>query len=279
MKPMHKVKVGSIEIGKGNPLVLIAGPCVLEKEKEALEIAQELKRITDRLDIPFIFKSSYDKANRTSVNSYRGPGLKKGLPILKKVKEKFKIPILSDVHCQEDVKEVKDILDIIQVPAFLCRQTDFITGIARTGKAINIKKGQFLAPWDIKNIIEKITRRNNRRILITERGTSFGYNNLVVDMRGLVIMAKFGCPIIFDATHSVQLPGGKGTSSGGDREFVSHLSRAAAGVGIDGLFLEVHPDPSRAPCDGPNSIALNKLEPILKRIKEIDGIIKKENYT
>ncbi|MBL7171184.1 MAG: 3-deoxy-8-phosphooctulonate synthase [Candidatus Omnitrophica bacterium] len=272
---MHKVKVGSIEIGGGNPLVLIAGPCVLEKEKEALEIAQELKRITDRLNIPFIFKSSYDKANRTSVNSYRGPGLKKGLPILKKVKEKFKIPILSDVHCQEDIKDVKDILDIIQVPAFLCRQTDFITRIARTGKAINIKKGQFLAPWDIKNIIEKITRRNNRRILITERGTSFGYNNLVVDMRGLVIMAKFGCPIIFDATHSVQLPGSKGTSSGGDREFVSHLSRAATAVGIDGLFLEVHPDPNRASCDGPNSIALNKLEPILKIIKEIDRIVKK----
>jgi len=275
MKPMHKVKVSSIEIGGGNPLVLIAGPCVLEKEKEALEIAQELKRITSRLNIPFIFKSSYDKANRTSVNSYRGPGLKKGLPILKKVKEKFKIPILSDVHCQEDIKDVKDILDIIQVPAFLSRQTDFITRIARTGKAINIKKGQFLAPWDIKNIIEKITRRNNRRILITERGTSFGYNNLVVDMRGLVIMAKFGCPIIFDATHSVQLPGGKGTSSGGDREFVSHLSRAATAVGIDGLFLEVHPDPNRASCDGPNSIALNKLEPILKRIKEIDRVVKK----
>ncbi len=272
---MNKVKVGSIEIGGGNPLVLIAGPCVLEKEKEALEIAQELKKITDRLNIPFIFKSSYDKANRTSVDSYRGPGLKKGLPILEKVKERFKIPILSDVHCQEDIKKVKDILDIIQVPAFLCRQTDFITGIARTGKAINIKKGQFLAPWDIKNIIEKITRRNNRRILITERGTSFGYNNLIVDMRGLVIMAKFGYPVIFDATHSVQLPGGKGTSSGGDREFVPHLSRAAAGVGIDGLFLEVHPDPNRALCDGPNSIALNKLEPILKRIKEIDRIVKK----
>ena len=272
---MNKVKVGSIEIGGGNPLVLIAGPCVLEKEKEALEIAQELKKITDRLNIPFIFKSSYDKANRTSVDSYRGPGLKKGLPILEKVKERFKIPILSDVHCQEDIKKVKDILDIIQVPAFLCRQTDFITGIARTGKAINIKKGQFLAPWDIKNIIEKITRRNNRRILITERGTSFGYNNLIVDMRGLVIMAKFGYPVIFDATHSVQLPGGKGTSSGGDREFVPHLSRAAAGVGIDGLFLEVHPDPDRALCDGPNSIALNKLEPILERIKEIDRIVKK----
>jgi len=272
---MHNVKIGSITIGGGSPLVLIAGPCVLENEKKAMEIAQELKRITGRVGIPFIFKASYDKANRTSINSYRGPGLKKGLPILKKVKEKLKIPILSDVHCQEDIKEAKDILDIIQVPAFLSRQTDFITKIAHTGKAINIKKGQFLAPWDIKNIIEKITRHNNRRILITERGTSFGYNNLVVDMRGLAIMSKFGYPIIFDATHSVQIPGGKGTSSGGDREFVLHLSRAAVAVGVDGLFLEVHPDPNRAPCDGPNSIALNKIETLLKKIKEIDRIIKK----
>ena len=245
---------------------------MLEKEKEALEIARELKRIAGRINIPFIFKSSYDKANRTSLDSYRGPGIKKGMAILKKVKEKIKVPILSDIHCQEEIKEVKDILDIIQVPAFLCRQTDFVSNIARTNKVINIKKGQFLAPWDIKNIIEKITRYNNRKILITERGTSFGYNNLVVDMRSLVIMAKFGYPVIFDATHSVQLPGGKGTSSGGDREFVSHLARAAAAVGIDGLFLEVHPDPDKALCDGPNTISLDKVEALLNTIKKIDAL-------
>jgi 2-dehydro-3-deoxyphosphooctonate aldolase (KDO 8-P synthase) len=269
---MQKVKIGSIEIGRGCPLVLIAGPCVLEGEKEAFKIAQELKKTAKRVNIPLIFKSSYDKANRSSIDSYRGPGLKKGLDILKKIKEKLNLPVLSDVHCREDIDKVKGILDIIQVPAFLCRQTDFITKIAHSGKAINIKKGQFLAPWDVKNIIEKISRCNNRRILVTERGTSFGYNNLVVDMRGLVIMSKFGYPVIFDATHSVQLPGGKGASSGGDRNFVPYLSRAAAAVGIDGLFLEVHPNPNRAPCDGPNSISLNKLEPLLKKIKKIDRI-------
>ena len=274
---MHKVKIGRIVIGGGNPLVLIAGPCVLENEALSLEIAQELKRITGRVNIPLIFKSSYDKANRTSLDSYRGPGLKKGIAILKKVKEKIGIPVLSDVHCQEEIKEVKDILDVIQIPAFLCRQTDFVTSIAHTRKVINIKKGQFLAPWDMKNIIEKITRYNNQKILITERGTSFGYNNLVVDMRGLVIMSKFGYPVIFDATHSVQLPGGKGTSSGGDREFVPYLSQAAVAVGVDGLFLEVHPDPDKAPCDGPNTIIPNKLEAILKKIKEIDRVIRKKH--
>ena len=273
---MPRVKVNNIEIGGGRRLVLIAGPCVLGKEGEALEIARELVRVTKRLGMPLIFKASYDKANRSSIDSYRGPGLKKGLAILKKVKEKVGLPILSDVHCQEEVEEVKDILDIIQVPAFLCRQTDFISAVARTGQAINIKKGQFLAPWDIKNIIEKITRCHNHRILITERGTSFGYNNLVVDMRGLVIMAKFGYPVIFDATHSVQLPGGKGTSSGGEKEFVPYLSQAAAAVGIDGLFLEVHPEPERALCDGPNSLALDKIGTLLKKIIEIDRVVKND---
>lgn len=271
---MPEVKVNNIEIGGGRRIVLIAGPCVLGKEGEALEIARELVRVTKRLGMPLIFKASYDKANRSSIDSFRGPGLKKGLAILKKVKEKLGLPILSDVHCQEEVEEVKDILDIIQVPAFLCRQTDFITSVASTGQAINIKKGQFLAPWDIKNIIEKITRCHNYRILITERGTSFGYNNLVVDMRGLVIMAKFGYPVIFDATHSVQLPGGRGTSSGGEKEFVPYLSQAAAAVGIDGLFLEVYPDPEKALCDGPNSLALDKIGTLLKKIIEIDRVIK-----
>lgn len=275
MKDKRAVKIGSITIGGGNPLVLIAGPCVLEGEKQALEIARELKKITARIGLPYIFKSSYDKANRTSFDSYRGPGIEKGLPILKKIREKIGVPILSDVHCQEEVDKVRDVLDVIQVPAFLSRQTDFISKIAATGKPINIKKGQFLAPWDVKNIIEKITRLKNHNILITERGTSFGYNNLVVDMRGLVIMAEFGYPVIFDATHSVQLPGGKGSVSGGDRDFVPCLSRAAAAVGIDGLFLEVHPEPDRALCDGPNSIGLDKLEVFLKKIREIDQLIKK----
>lgn len=274
MAAMPRVEINSIEIGPGRPLVLIAGPCVLEGEQETLEIGRELKRITRRLKMPFIFKASYDKANRTSIDSYRGPGLKKGLAILEKVKEKLGVPILSDVHGQEEIEEAGEILDIIQIPAFLCRQTDFISAVSRTGKAINIKKGQFLAPWDVKNIIEKITRYHNQRILITERGTSFGYNNLVVDMRSLVIMAKFGYPIIFDATHSVQLPGGKGNASAGDREFISYLSQAAAAVGLDGLFLEVHPRPDKALCDGPNSIALNKLEPLLKIIIRIDKLIK-----
>lgn len=270
------VRVQNIKIGGKNPMVVIAGPCVIESETNTLSLAQALKDITTRLKIPFIFKASYDKANRSSISSYRGPGLVKGLKILKKVKDKFKIPILSDVHCKSDLKEANAVLDIIQIPAFLSRQTDFIIEAAKTKKIINIKKGQFLAPWDIKNVIEKIEHTGNKNIIITERGVSFGYNNLVSDMRSLPIMRAFGYPVIFDATHSVQLPGGEGKCSGGEREFVSTLAKAATAVGCEGLFLEVHQNPDKALCDGPNSINLKMLEGLLKKIKQIEKIVQDE---
>ena len=258
-----------IKIGGENPLVLIAGPCVIETEKKTIGLAQELKTITEKMNIPFIFKSSYDKANRTSINSYRGPGLKEGLRILAKVKKKLGVPILSDVHQLSEISQAEKVLDIIQIPAFLCRQTDLIVKAARTGKPINIKKGQFLSPYEIGPITKKITTCNNPHILLTERGTSFGYNNLVVDMRSLVIMRRFGFPIIFDATHSVQLPGGEGTASGGERDFIPYLTMAATAVGIDGVYLEVHDNPEEALCDGPNSLKISELTPLLKKMKKI----------
>jgi 2-dehydro-3-deoxyphosphooctonate aldolase (KDO 8-P synthase) len=268
-----EINIGNFKIGKNNPLVLIAGPCVIESEKLCFEVAQRIKEITQKLKIPFIFKSSYDKANRLSIESFRGPGIKKGLEILRKIKEKLNLPILSDVHCKEEVSLAKDVLDIIQIPAFLCRQTDLVIAVAKTGKIINIKKGQFLAPWDIEHIIKKVESVGNRDILITERGSSFGYNNLVVDFRSLKIMSDFGYPVIFDATHSVQLPGGKGKVSGGQREFVSGLCRAAVAFGCDGLFLEVHPQPEKALCDGPNMIDLKDLNKVLKEIKAISEVL------
>ncbi|MCM8780675.1 MAG: 3-deoxy-8-phosphooctulonate synthase, partial [Candidatus Omnitrophica bacterium] len=222
---MHKICIGNIEVGKGSPLILIAGPCVIESEKLCLDTAKRLKDITHRLDIPFIFKSSYDKANRLSLSSFRGPGLKKGLEILSKVKRKVGVPVLSDIHCQREINEAAEVLDVIQIPAFLCRQTDIVVSAAKTGRVINIKKGQFLAPWDILPIIKKVESTGNKNVLITERGVSFGYNNLVSDFRSLVIMRGFGYPIIYDATHSVQLPGGKGISSGGERQFIPALCR------------------------------------------------------
>ncbi|MCX5699509.1 MAG: 3-deoxy-8-phosphooctulonate synthase [Candidatus Omnitrophica bacterium] len=266
---MHQVNLGKIKFGQGYPLVLIAGPCAIESESSCLAAAAKIKDIAASLDIPFIFKSSFDKANRLSVDSYRGPGLKKGLAILKKVKAKLRVPVLSDVHCVQDIPAAAQVLDIIQIPAFLCRQTDMVLAAARTGKVINIKKGQFLAPWDILPIIKKVQSVGNKRILITERGVSFGYNNLVTDLRGLGIMRQFGYPVIYDATHSVQLPGGLGACSGGQTEFVAGLSRAAVAFGCDGLFLEVHPDPKNAPCDGPNMINFKELEGLLKQIKKI----------
>jgi len=266
---MHQVNLGKIKFGQGYPLVLIAGPCAIESESSCLAAAAKIKNIADSLDMPFIFKSSFDKANRLSGDSYRGPGLKKGLAILKKVKTKLKIPVLSDVHCVQDIPLAAGVLDIIQIPALLCRQTDMVLAAARTGKVINIKKGQFLAPWDILPIIKKVQSAGNQRILITERGVSFGYNNLVTDLRGLGIMRKFGYPVIYDATHSVQLPGGLGACSGGQAEFVAGLSRAAVAFGCDGLFLEVHPDPKNAPCDGLNMINFKELEDLLKQIKKI----------
>lgn len=271
---MQEIGVDDIRIGRGNPLVLIAGPCVIEGEKECFNTAKDLKEIAFDLDIPLIFKSSYDKANRTSIDSARGPGIKKGLKILKKIKDKLSLPILSDVHSKEEIKEAAVVLNVIQIPAFLCRQTDILIAAAKTKRVINVKKGQFLSPWDVKNIIKKIESANNRKIMLTERGASFGYNNLVADMRAIPIMRGFGYPVVFDATHSVQLPGGAGTSSGGQREFVSHLARAAAAVGCDAVFMEVHPNPDKALCDGPNMISLDELVPILRQLKEIDNVIR-----
>lgn len=262
----------SVKIGGGNPLVLIAGPCVIETEEKTLRLAQELKGMTKKLTMPFIFKASYDKANRTSIDSYRGPGLEKGLTILEHVKKELEIPVLSDVHHPSEIGPAEKILDIIQIPAFLCRQTDLIINAARTGKPVNIKKGQFLSPYEIGPVTKKITSCDNNRILLTERGTSFGYNNLVVDMRSLVIMRRFGFPIIFDATHSVQLPGATGTASGGEREFIPYLAMAAAAVGVDGLYFEVHDNPEKALCDGPNSLKIAELATLLEKIKKISSI-------
>lgn len=269
-----EIKIKKIPIGARSPLVLIAGPCVIEDRQSTLKTAKLLKELTAKVKIPFIFKSSYDKANRTSWDSYRGPGLRKGLAILKEVKEKIDVPILSDVHCKEDIDEAAGVLDIIQIPAFLCRQTDILVKAGRTGKIINVKKGQFLAPWDIAPIIKKIESAGNKNILLTERGVSFGYNNLVSDLRALAIMRDFGYPVIYDATHSIQLPGGKGNASGGERKYVAGLSRAAVAFGCDGLFLEVHQNPDKAPCDGPNMISLKDLEVLLKQVKQIESVLK-----
>jgi len=266
---MHQVNVKNIKFGDKNPLALIAGPCVIESESLTLAAAKEIRDIALAQGVPFIFKSSFDKANRLSVGSYRGPGLKKGLAILKKVKQQLKVPILSDVHCTKDIDAASQVLDIIQIPAFLCRQTDIVLAAARTGKVVNIKKGQFLAPWDILPIIKKIESVGNKKIIITERGVSFGYNNLVTDLRSLAIMREFGYPVIYDATHSVQLPGGKGDCSTGQSEFVAGLSRAAVAFGCDGLFLEVHKDPKNALCDASNMINFKELEHLLKQIKKI----------
>jgi len=270
----REVHVNSVTIGGDRSLVLVAGPCVIEGEEITLRIAERIKETTSAVGMDLIFKSSYDKANRSSIHSYRGPGLDEGLRILRRVKEKLNLPVLSDVHRFEEIEKASALLDVIQVPAFLCRQTDFIMEVARTGKAINIKKGPFLAPWDIRNVIEKVTSTGNHNLLLTERGTSFGYNNLVSDMRSLAIMRSFGYPIVYDATHSVQLPGAGGDRSGGQGELVPQLARAATATGIDALFIEVHEDPSRALCDGPNSVSLDGIGSFLAQVKEIDRIVK-----
>lgn len=274
---MKQIALDDFVIGGGAPFVLIAGPCVIEDEEKTRFIAGFLKSLTEELDIPFIFKASYDKANRTSKDSYRGPGIDEGLRILARIKEEYGIPILSDVHRFEEITKASEILDVVQVPAFLCRQTDFVCEIARKARIINIKKGQFLAPWDVANILAKASSVNNENIIITERGTSFGYNNLVADFRCLPIMGAMGYPVVFDATHSVQLPGGRGTVSDGQRDMVPYLARAAVAVGIDGLFLEVHPNPECAPCDGPNSLYLDSLYDLLSTLKKIDKIVKLKN--
>lgn len=273
---MKTINLGQIVINNDLPVTLFAGPCVIESEQHCLGMAKALRGITLELGMPFIFKVSWDKANRSSINSYRGPGLEKGLDILKRVRDEINVPILTDVHSVEHVRTVAEVADIIQIPAFLSRQTDLIVEAAKTGKIIKVKKAQFLAPWEIEHIIKKIESTNNNKILITERGVNFGYNNLVSDMRSLVIMKKFGYPVVFDATHSVQLPGSVGGNSGEQREFVEPLSLSASAIGIAGLFLEVHDNPSEALCDGPNMVKLQDLRKLLIKVKKIDDIIKKK---
>jgi 2-dehydro-3-deoxyphosphooctonate aldolase (KDO 8-P synthase) len=255
-----------LAIGDGCPLTLIGGPCVIESEDHTLKMADEIRKICDRLNVSFIFKSSFDKANRTSVNSFRGHSIEEGLKILQTVKDKIGVPVLTDIHESNQAAVVGEVVDVLQIPAFLCRQTDLLLAAAATGRVVNVKKGQFLAPWDMKNVVAKVESGGTNRILLTERGTSFGYNALVVDFRSLPQMREFGYPVVFDATHSVQMPGGKGDRTGGQREFVPYLARAAAAIGIDALFMEVHQDPDSAPSDGPNMVRLDNLETILKQI-------------
>lgn len=273
---VREISIGDVKIGGNRPLVLIAGPCVIENELATLRTAERLMTICNAVDMPLIFKASYDKANRTSVTSFRGVGIKEGLRILGKVKESLEIPVLSDVHSVEQVMPAAAVLDVIQIPAFLCRQTDLVVAVANTGRVVNVKKGQFLAPWDMENAVGKAVSAGNERIILTERGVSFGYNNLVVDMRSFPIMRGTGFPVVFDATHSVQLPGGQGGSSGGQREFVEYLGRAAVATCIDGIFMEVHENPDKALCDGPNSIRLDDLADLLRQLKSIDTIVKKQ---
>jgi 2-dehydro-3-deoxyphosphooctonate aldolase (KDO 8-P synthase) len=273
-KITRSIAIGPISIGGQNPLALIAGPCVIESEKIALEIAEKLKRITADLNVPFIFKASYDKANRTSIKSFRGPGLNDGLKILQKIKTELDLPILSDVHKEEEIDPAAEVLDILQIPAYLCRQTDLLVKAAQTGKPINVKKGQFLAPWDMKNVVVKIKESGNSNILLTERGATFGYNNLVVDMRSLVLMREHGYPVIFDATHSLQQPGGQGTTSGGQSEMVPDLARGAVAVGCDALFMEIHTDPCKALSDGPNMLQIDLLPELLEQLVTLDQIVK-----
>jgi 2-dehydro-3-deoxyphosphooctonate aldolase (KDO 8-P synthase) len=269
-----QVKVGHIDIGAAGPLAVIAGPCVIESRESALKHASALKQAADRVGVPYIFKSSFDKANRSSGDSFRGPGLEKGLAILAEVKTKIGVPVLTDVHEQEQIGPAKEVVDVLQIPAFLCRQTDFVLAVARSGRVINVKKGQFLAPWDIRHVVEKIVSTGNDQVLLTERGVSFGYNNLISDMRSLVVMGELGYPVVFDATHSLQLPGGLGKASGGERKYIGPLARAGVAVGIDALFMEVHEDPDRALSDGPNSLPLKEFEGLLRVVKRLDGILK-----
>ena len=266
---LHDVDMGSFKVGAAHRHFLIAGPCVIESEQLVLETAHRIAEIARALNIPYIFKSSYDKANRTSISSFRGLGIKEGLAILRKVKAQVGVPVLTDVHSVEEAAQAGEAVDVLQIPAFLCRQTDLLVAAARTGRVVNVKKGQFLSPGDMANVVAKLEESGTRKILLTERGSSFGYNNLVVDMRALPIMRQFGYPVVFDATHSVQLPGGSGTKSSGQREFVAPLACAAAAAGCDGFFMEVHPDPDHAPSDGPNMVPLHDLKKLLERLMRI----------
>jgi 2-dehydro-3-deoxyphosphooctonate aldolase (KDO 8-P synthase) len=270
----NMVNVNDILIGNGAPLVLIAGPCVIESYHVTATIAAYLADLTRRLSIPLIFKASYDKANRTSIDSFRGPGIAEGLDILARIKTEFGLPVLSDVHHIDEIKRAAKVLDVIQIPALLCRQTDFILEASKTKRPVNIKKGQFLAPWDVAHVVEKVKSTGNQKVMITERGFMFGYNNLIVDFRGIPIMQQQGCPVIFDATHSVQLPGGAGNKSGGQREFAPVLARAAVAAGVDGIFLEVHPDPDKAFSDGANSLSLDSLPDLLMQLAAIRAALR-----
>jgi 2-dehydro-3-deoxyphosphooctonate aldolase (KDO 8-P synthase) len=266
------------EVGLNAPFFLIAGPCVIESEALALSTAADLKKLTSELGIPFIYKSSFDKANRSSLDSFRGPGMEEGLRILQKVKDELQVPVLTDVHEDTPLDEVCDVVDVLQTPAFLCRQTNFIQNVARTGKPVNVKKGQFLAPWDMKNVVDKARATGNDQIMVCERGDSFGYNNLVSDMRSLAVMRNTGAPVVFDATHSVQLPGGQGSASGGQREFVPVLARAAVAVGVAGLFMETHPNPAEALSDGPNAWPLGQMKELLETLKLLDSTVKSRPF-
>lgn len=272
----RRVEIASgLAIGGGAPLALIAGPCVIESERHVLTMARALARLAAEAGVPFIFKSSFDKANRSSAGSFRGPGLKEGLRILKVVQSEVAVPVLSDIHEPAQAEAAAEVLDILQIPAFLCRQTDLLTAAGRTGKPVNIKKGQFLSPWEMQNAVDKVRSAGNERVLVTERGSSFGYQNLVVDFRSLVVMRETGCPIVMDATHSVQHPGGLGDRSGGDALYIPFLARAAAAVGIDALFCEVHDDPAAAKSDGPNSLPLDAVAPLLRQVVAIDAVVRR----
>jgi 2-dehydro-3-deoxyphosphooctonate aldolase (KDO 8-P synthase) len=273
------MKLCGFDVGLNQPLFLIAGPCVIESEQMAIDTAGQLKEICQKLGIPFIYKSSYDKANRSSGKTFRGFGMEAGLKILEKVKAQIGVPVLTDVHSEDEIAPVAAVVDVLQTPAFLCRQTDFIHAVAKSGKPVNIKKGQFLSPWDMKNVVDKAREvSGGDTIMVCERGASFGYNNLVSDMRSLAVMRNTGCPVVFDATHSVQLPGGQGTASGGQREFVPVLARAAVAAGISGLFMETHPDPAKALSDGPNAFPLGHLQELLKTLKALDALVKQQGF-
>jgi 2-dehydro-3-deoxyphosphooctonate aldolase (KDO 8-P synthase) len=274
MQIAREISIGNIRIGGGQPLFLIAGPCVIESETHAMTIAEEVSRIASEAKVPYIFKASYDKANRSSEQSYRGPGIAEGLRILKKIKERFGLPILTDIHEASQAAPVAEVADVLQIPAFLSRQTDLLVAAGKTGRVVNLKKGQFLSPWEMANAVEKVAKTGNEKIFLTERGASFGYQNLVVDMRSFPIMRKTGCPVVFDVTHSVQLPGGAGKSSGGQPEFIEPLARAGVAVGVDGIFLEVHENPAKALSDGTNALPLAELPALLGKLKQIAALVR-----
>jgi 2-dehydro-3-deoxyphosphooctonate aldolase (KDO 8-P synthase) len=275
MSPTREFEIGALTVGGHRPFVLIAGPCVIESPEHCRFLARELKEIAERCGVPFVFKASFDKANRSSLSSFRGPGLERGLAVLTSVRKELGLPVLTDVHEAAQVEPVAAAVDCLQVPAFLCRQTDLLLAVGKSGRPVNIKKGQFLSPWDMQNVVKKVESAGCQRILLTERGTSFGYSNLVVDIRSFPVMRQFGYPVVFDATHSLQLPGGQGTVSGGQAQFIEYLARAGLAAGVDGIFMEVHEDPSKALSDGPTALPLNRLEPLLLDLTQIDRIVKR----